>query len=61
MTVEFIAGGDVIDTDIRDVTAVRISPRRSFASFLKSVRAEEGKMLRITKVSNRKFKLDYLG
>jgi hypothetical protein len=61
VTVEFVAGGDVIDTDIRDVSTVRISPRRSFASFLKSVRAEEGKMLRITKVSNRKFKLDYLG
>lgn len=59
--VQFVAGGDVIETDIRDVSAIRVSPRKSFASFLKSVRAEEGKMLRITKVSDRKFKLDYLG
>lgn len=59
--VQFVAGGDVFESDIRDISTVRISPRKSFAIFLKSVRAEAGKMLRITKISNREFRIDYLG
>ena len=58
--VQFITGGDTIDTDIRDISTVRISPRKSFASFLKSVCVKEGGRLRVTKVSDRQFKIDYL-
>ena len=59
--VEFIAGGETYDTDIRVSSSIRLSPRKSFASFLKLVCAVKGATLRITRISERQYTVDYLG
>jgi hypothetical protein len=59
--VEFIAGPHNLRCDIRRLSGNRIGPRSSFAAYFKSVRAEEGKKLRITNVGERKYKVEYLG
>jgi hypothetical protein len=57
--VEFVAGSDVIQLDIRYLSGNRIGPRKSFAAYLKSVRAEEGKKLRVIRGAHRKYKVEY--
>jgi hypothetical protein len=60
VAVEFVAGAEVLHSDIRYLSENRIGPRKSFAAYLKSVRAQEGKRLRVTRLSDRKYKVDYL-
>lgn len=59
--VEFVAGPDVIISDIRYLSEKRIGPRKSFAGFFKSVRAVEGGKLRALRIADRRYKLEYLG
>ncbi|MCQ9377750.1 hypothetical protein [Methyloversatilis sp. XJ19-49] len=54
------ANGELFETDIR-VNTSRISPRKSFKSWLKSVGAVTGKTVRLHKLAERHFKLEYLG
>lgn len=58
--IKFIAGGETYSTDIRRSSSVRLSPRRSFGQFLKSVRAEEGGRLRIERVDSRTYRIEYI-
>ena len=60
IAVEFVAGPEVLQSDIRYLSANRIGPRKSFAAYLKSVRAEEGKKFRVTRLADRKYKVEYL-
>jgi len=57
----FDFGDNNIETDIRISSSTRISPRSSFASFLKSVGAKEGEFLRVTRTSEREYSVEYLG
>lgn len=57
----FRAGGDEYETDIRISSGHRLSPRRSFAAFLKNVRAVEGATLRVTRTADRDYQVEYLG
>jgi len=59
--VTFIGAGHTFTTDIRTSSGARLSPRSSFAKLFKSVRAEEGGSLRITRVAPREYKMEYLG
>lgn len=54
------ANGELFETDIR-ANASRISPRKSFKSWLKSVGATDGGKARLHKLAERHFKLEYLG
>lgn len=58
--VVFRAAGLEIETDIRISSAHRLSPRSSFAAFLKQVCAVEGAVVRVTRTSEREYQLDYL-
>lgn len=58
--VAFEANGELFETDIR-VNTSRISPRKSFKSWLKSVGAADGSKARLHKLAERHFKLEYLG
>jgi hypothetical protein len=59
--VTFRAGGDEYETDIRISSGQRLTPRRSFAAFLKAVRAVEGATLRVTRTADREYQVEYLG
>jgi hypothetical protein len=60
-TVTFIAGPFTFETTIRKSSNVRLSPRKTFAPYLKSVRAEAGDRLRIEKRADREYIVEYLG
>lgn len=53
-----VAGADEIETDIRLSSGQRISPRASFARWLKMARAGEGDRVRIVRLSDRRFQLE---
>ncbi len=55
------AAGDLIETDIRISSAVRISPRKSFRAWLRSQQAVDGGKARLHLVSEGSYKLEYLG
>jgi hypothetical protein len=55
------ADGECFDTDIRLSSSVRISPRTSFKRWLASVRAHDGAKVRLHRVADRQYKLEYLG
>lgn len=59
--VTFVVNGQSFESDIRLSSGQRISPRRSFSSFLQSVRAREGGRVRVHRVSDRVYRLEYLG
>lgn len=59
--IEFIAGGETYSTDIRRSSSVRLSPRKSFGRFLKSVRAKEGGRLRVERIDSRIYRVEYIG
>ena len=56
--VEILAGGKPYATDIRLSSGTRISPRRSFGAYLKSIRAKVGERLRLTRLTERSYRLD---
>ncbi len=58
--VVFRAAGLEIETDIRISSGQRLSPRSSFAAFLKQVSAVEGAVLRFTRTSERGYQVDSL-
>jgi hypothetical protein len=57
--VVFRVGGREIETDISTASGQRVSPRSSFSSFLRQVRPQERKRLRITRVADRLYEVDY--
>ncbi|KMJ52759.1 hypothetical protein ACG97_11870 [Vogesella sp. EB] len=60
-TVLIEAGGIDYHTDIRINSLTRLSPRKSFAAWLKSQRAEAGHQARLVQLGERHFRLEYLG
>lgn len=59
--VEIRVHGETYTTDIRLVSGARIGPRKSFASWFRAIRAQEGARLRLSRIGERCFQLDYLG
>lgn len=59
--VTFSGQGLTFETYIRELSGKRFSPQRSFGTFLKNVGAVEGARLRVTRVAERAYQLDYLG
>ena len=59
--VVFNAAGQVIETDIRFNSGQRLSPRKSFKKWMHSQQVLEGGMARLHQVTDRSFKLEYLG
>lgn len=60
-TVCIDANGDFHDTDLRVSSSVRISPRKSFKKWLAAVRAVSGDTARLHRVTERQYRLEYLG
>lgn len=60
-TVSIQAGGVTHETDIRHSSSVRISPRKSFKAWLKAVGAAEGDNARLHRISERQYRIEYLG
>lgn len=58
--VTFSGAGFTFETYIRISSGRRLSPQKSFASYLKGVGASEGGRLRITRITERKYGLEYL-
>lgn len=59
LRVRFVAGDFVFETDIRKFSAVRLSPRKSFAAYLKSVQAGVGDLLHVQRVADREYKVEF--
>lgn len=59
--VEIQAHGETVTTDKRQARGVHIGPRESFASWFRAIRAKEGETLRLTRLGERRFELEYLG
>lgn len=59
--VTIVAGGDSVDTDIRENSAVRLSPRKSFSPWLRSVRAIAGGTAHLVRTGDRTYSLQYKG
>ena len=59
--IEIHVNGETVITDIRQVSGERIGPRMSFAGWFRAVRAQEGATLRLTRLGERRFQLEYLG
>ena len=60
LSVDIQAGTETHSTDIRTSSGVRISPRHSFAAYLKSTKANEGMTLRLHRLAPRRFRLELL-
>lgn len=60
LPVTIVANGEEYQTDIRLSSGRRISPRSSFARFLRAVGATEGQRLRLTRTDDRRYVLDVL-
>lgn len=59
--ITFAGESYIFETYIRISSGQRLSPRKSFAKYLKSVGAIEGGRLRITRIAERAYSLEYLG
>ena len=57
----FLCDGLKIKTDIRIISATRLSPRCSFTQVLKRVGAIEGAFFRVTRATEREYNVKYLG
>lgn len=55
------AAGQVIETDIRFSSNVRLSPRKSFRKWMRSQQVLEGGRARLHRVADRSYNLEYLG
>ena len=60
-TVSIEAAGEASETDIRISSSTRISPRKSFRNWLRSVGAHDGAQARLHRLADRRYKLEYLG
>ena len=56
----FRASGLELESDFRISSGKRLSPRRSFAAFLKGVFASEGGVLRVTRTADREYQVAYI-
>lgn len=59
--VKFLGAGLTFESAIRINSGLRLSPQRSFAPFLRKIGALEGGLLRVTRVGERGYNLEYLG
>lgn len=59
-SVIFLAGSFEIESDLRISSGQRISPRKTFAPFLKSVSASAGDKLRVTRMGEREFSVEFI-
>ncbi|MBS0406705.1 MAG: hypothetical protein JSS17_10200 [Proteobacteria bacterium] len=59
--VVFHANGEPFETDVRISSGQRISPRASFSRYLKSVRADAGDKLKVTRTSDREYEIEHQG
>jgi len=59
--VVFRAGGEVFETDIRISSGQRISPRRDFRRYFKKIGAQAGARLKVVRVAEREYEVEYLG
>lgn len=55
------AGGTNYETDIRESSAVRLSPRSSFKGYLAAVKAVEGDHFQLTELAPRRYRLEPAG
>ena len=60
-TVTIEAAGEAFDTDVRISSSARISPRKSFRNWLRSVGARDGAQARLHRLADRRYRLEYLG
>jgi hypothetical protein len=56
--VTFDIVGEQVSSDIRLVSGQRISPRKSFARFIKALKAKSGDKWRVTHVDKRRYKIE---
>ena len=56
----FSARDSTIESDIRIMSGVRLSPRTSFMPYLKAVRARAGDLLHITRIGDREYLVEYV-
>jgi hypothetical protein len=59
-TVSFHIGGRVLETDIRISSGIRISPRKSMAFFFRQIGARAGASLKISRLSERNYQVEYI-
>lgn len=59
-TVSFHVGGKILETDIRISSGKRISPRKSMAFFFRQIGARAGAILKITRLSEREYRVEYI-
>lgn len=52
------AGSETYETDIRESSAVRLSPRSSFKRYLASVCASDGDSYQLTEIGPRRYRLE---
>ena len=60
-TIGIEVAGETAETDIRISSSSRISPRKSFKTWLRSIGAFDGARGRLHKTADRRYKLEYLG
>ena len=60
-SVTFVAAGITFESDIRIYSAHRISPRRDFRRFFAEISAKTGAKVRVTRIADREYVLEYLG
>lgn len=60
-SVHIEAAGEIIETDIRRSSAVRISPRKSFKFWLQATKATNGAKACLYRLSERQYRLQYRG
>lgn len=58
--VTFEIDGDEVVCDIRLSSGTRLSPRRSFSPQLKALKAKAGDKLRVTRLAERRYRLDHV-
>ena len=54
-------GGKVEETDIRVSSSTRISPRKGVKKWLESVGAKDGDKAKLHRISDREYRLEYVG
>jgi len=58
--VTFQIGDTEIESDIRISSSVRISPRKSFGTYLRQINAKAGDKLKVSRISDRYYKVEYI-
>lgn len=55
------AGNVSLETDVRHSSSLRISPRKSFKTWLKDMEANDGDRARLHRISERVYRIEFLG